>query len=86
MGAFFDARKEAAMNVIICRGPKMKEVKNEPLGERWCFKCRKRTEFMHKVMAPVEPSYYGPHPTIECANGHVDGDCGFGSYREWEEC
>ena len=54
-----------------------------PDGVRWCFYCRKRVEFTLTVHTPTDPmSYYGPHSTVECENGHADGDCFPGTYRE----
>lgn len=72
------------MTVYICR-EEMREVHRESLGERWCFRCRKRREFLYIVTAPVAPSYYGPNPSIRCAScDQIDGDVGFGGGREWE--
>ena len=73
------------MTLHICFGPEMAEVRREPDGERWCFVCRKRRRFDFVVRAPVEPSYYGPNPFIECEKGHEDGDLFPGRYREWGE-
>jgi hypothetical protein len=74
---------EVVMNMHY--GPTTKEVHRESIGERWCFACRKRSEFFYVVTASVEPSYYDPDPSIRCGNcRQVDGDCGFGRYREWE--
>lgn len=69
----------------ICRGPVMEERSREDIGVRWCFSCRKRTQFQFIVTAPAGRSYYGPNPSIRCgACGQVDGDVGFGRCREWE--
>lgn len=74
------------MSLIICYGPPMKEVTREPSGERWCFTCRKRREFEFVVMAPAEPSYYGPSPSMECTTCKTsDGDLFPGREREWED-
>lgn len=73
------------MSVNIC-GPRMKEVHREAVGVRWCFACRKRREFVYVVMDAVEPSYWGPTCSIECADrGHYDGDLFPGCSREWGE-
>lgn len=72
------------MDAYICRGPRMEEVHRESRGDRWCFRCRRRTEFFYVVTAPMEMSYYGPNPSIRCQQDHVDGDIGFGGSREWE--
>lgn len=51
--------------------------------DRWCYVCRKRRQFTFTVHVPVDPmSYYGPHLTFECSEGHVDGDCFPGTWRE----
>lgn len=71
----------------LCRGPEMKEIIREPHGEpRWCFRCRKVSDFSYVVKAPVEPSYYGPNPSIRCAScGNIDSDLfPDGRTREWE--
>jgi hypothetical protein len=74
------------VSVHICSGPKMQEVVRRADGERWCFTCRKRRDFLFIVDAPIELSYYGPTPHIECATcGKWDGDCFPGTAREWEE-
>ena len=53
---------------------------------RWCFKCRKRREFVFVVMAEIEPSYYEPNPFVRCVVCKTDdGDCFPGRYREWGE-
>lgn len=53
-------------NVIVCRGPEMREVRRALWEIRWCFRCRKRLPHDYVVLAPVEPSYYGPHIEVEC--------------------
>lgn len=73
------------MTLHINYGPRTEEVHRELLGVRWCFACRGRREFFYVVTAPIEPSYYGPNPSVQCGHcGQVDGDCGFGRYREWD--
>ena len=64
-----------------------KVIDERPDGEpRWCFVCRKRTQFTFRVHAPTDPmSYYGPHGSIKCERGHNDGDLFPGRYREWRE-
>jgi len=62
-----------------------REIHREELGERWCFKCRKRRNFIYTVMAEIEPSYYDPNPYVRCEHcGTDDGDCFPGTHREWE--
>ena len=70
---------------IICGPSATRVLLTKQLGERWCFICRKRREFTYTLTDEVEPSYYEPWPAIECSEGHHDGDCGFGRYREWGE-
>lgn len=67
----------------IC-GPTSEVIHTEPVGIRWCFVCRKRVEFTDRFRVPVEPSYWEPFWTRTCAAGHVDGDVGFGRWREWQ--
>ena len=63
----------------------MEEIHRKDLGERWCFKCRKRRNFVYTVMAEIEPSYYDPNPYVKCAHcGTSDGDCFPGVERIWE--
>jgi len=45
----------------------MKEYKRIPLGERYCFHCRKRRTFTNVLMVPADPmSYYGPSAKVVC--------------------
>lgn len=82
------------MTSAICGFP-VEEIARRPDGERWCFVCRKRHEFLYIVTAskldpelPLEDqpgSWYGPVPHIECSVCHTwDGDCFPGWQREWE--
>lgn len=65
----------------------MRLIREEDLGERWCFVCRKRLEFVFQVHTPVdEMSYYGPSGSVRCKpRGHYDGDLFPGRFREWDE-
>lgn len=73
------------MNVHFCVTP-MEEIHRESLGERWCFTCRKRREFLYLVHRTVEPSYYDPNPSIRCGSCNtVSGDLFPGREREWSE-
>lgn len=75
-----------ATPTLSMHGTRMVEVLREPHGEpRWCFRCRKRRQFLYVVHAPDGPSYYGPNPSIRCEAEHTDGDLGFGRERWWEE-
>lgn len=60
--------------------------REEPHGDvRWCFTCRKRVPFTIQYWRPIDPmSYYGPHASVKCEQGHRDGDLFPGTYREWE--
>ena len=72
------------MTLHICYGPATHEIHRESLGERWCFKCRKRREFVFSVSATIEPSYYGPNPSVRCTVCDLfDGDLFPGRAREW---
>jgi hypothetical protein len=73
----------------ILRTP-MEEVARRSEGERWCFRCRKRREFVYVVTRPIvrslddTGSWYGPTHQIECTICRaVDGDCFPGTEREW---
>lgn len=64
-----------------------KEVMRAALGERYCYRCRRRRPFFTIVYAydcPPEDDYYGPWPAVECADGHEDGDLFPGRVRTWE--
>lgn len=63
-----------------------KPYKDFPYGDgpRWCFVCRKRVPFTQTTHVPVDPmNYYGPHWTVQCPKGHVDGDCFPSTIRDW---
>ena len=71
--------EQLSERVTICHGPRMREAHRDPMGLKWCFKCRYRHEFTWIVMAPVvdwddEASVYaamwGPTAHSEC------GGCG----------
>ena len=67
-------------------GPTATEVlREESLGERWCFMCRKRVPFAEQLIADKEPTYYDPWFVVRCANGHPDGDLFPGRYREYRD-
>ena len=70
---------------FVC-GENYAEIHRESVGERWCFECRKRTEYFYVVSAPVDPmSWYGPNPAYECGSCGKDGYCFPGTWIEWEE-
>lgn len=71
--------------IHVCHTP-MRVYSQRPDGERFCFVCRKRVAFTFTVMVPTDPeSYYGPSPSVECENGHWDGDLFPGRHRTWED-
>jgi len=74
-------------NVVVCGPSGWEIIHDEPNGERWCFICRKRREFRYIVGRDPSPDdWYGPSPSIQCSVcKSIDGDCGFGSVREWED-
>lgn len=71
---------------IVCTTGPTKEIHREGLGDRWCFGCRRKVEFVYIVTDVVaEMSYYDPWPSVECVpSRHHDGDLFPGRYREWE--
>ena len=65
----------------------MKEWKRIDMGERYCFKCRKRRNFHDIISVPTDPmSYDGPTATVKCdVCGIQDADLFPGRTREMEE-
>ena len=80
-----------AVEVIICRGPKMTEFKRWDEGVHWCFTCRKRVQFWQIVRkasnedAEASLGFWSYTRGIECERGHPDGDLFPGRTREWDE-
>lgn len=75
----------SAPTIHICWTEPHYEAWRRSIGERWCFKCRKRCDFEHIRTVPAEMSYYGPSDRIECtACRTVDGDLFPGRVREYE--
>lgn len=69
----------------ITYGPEMERIKDEPDGERWCFRCRTVREFRFTVDSPIVVSYFGHNPAIRCGTcGLDDADLFPGREREWE--
>lgn len=56
---------------VICRTP-MREIRREPAGVKWCFKCRKHLPHDWIVTAIVEPSYYEPTCRFDCSGCHQE--------------
>lgn len=81
--------------VVLCRGPEMKEQHRDPMGVKWCFKCRGRHEFTWIVMAPVidwndegsiAAAMWGPTAHSECGGCHQPaGELFPGWEYRWEE-
>lgn len=71
----------------LCRSTGTRELVRRRDGrKRWCFKCRAVRRFEYVVRADIEPSWYDPCPSIECAVCETsDGDLFPGRTREWEE-
>jgi hypothetical protein len=70
---------------VVCMPGETHVVKSEGLGERWCFRCRRKVDFLFTVTSEIEMSYYSPWPQVACMPaGHVDGDLFPGRYREWD--
>ena len=77
--------------VTICYGPTMEETSRNPMGVKWCFKCRSRNEFDWVVMSPVidwndEASIYAAGarqltPNVATANGMLANS--FPDGRTW---
>lgn len=80
-----DYCEQISPGVIVC-GTRMAESDRLPEREAWCFRCRKRRQFVRVVMVPNGMSYYGPTVDIRCGScGLIDGDLFPGRYREWME-
>lgn len=67
----------------IC-GTRMIEHSRTEIGERWCFRCRRRHAFWRVIMAPDGVSWYGPHAEI-VGVGRECSDLFPGWSREWND-
>ena len=68
----------------VCDAGPYEEIHRESIGQRWCFECRKRTEYFYVVTAPTDPmSWYGPTPGYKCGSCGKDGYCFPGAWIEW---
>lgn len=72
------------------RGSEMIVEREVAHGQRWCFVCRARRNFVLRVYVPrgdadaaTLDSMCEPVASIACAGGHVDGDLFPGGSREW---
>ena len=72
------------MDAIHIHRTMMKEYSRIDLGERYCFKCRKRRNFTDVILVPIDSmSYYGPIDKIVCdVCGRQDTDLFPGWTRE----
>lgn len=70
--------------LTVCR-TEMVEFSRESVGEKWCFRCRKRLPHDFVVMVEEEPGYYGPTRKFECSKCKGDFTCFPGTWREWVE-
>lgn len=83
--------------VTICYGPPMKERHRDPMGLKWCFKCRGRHPFDWVVMGAdiqydadgqISSSMYmaEPYAFAECGGcGKHDGQLFPGWSYRWED-
>lgn len=81
--------------VVICHGPQMEKTSRDPMGVKWCFKCRKRAEFAWIVLSPVidwndeasiAAAMWGPTAFSECGNCKRHGGELFPGWTyRWEE-
>lgn len=58
--------------LTICTSPS-KVAKVVEVGERWCFRCRKRRQFVDELLVSSSP-WYDPMWSRKCERGHLDGD------------
>lgn len=80
--------------VTICTGPTMREATRDPMGVRWCFKCRGRHAFEWVVLSPVidwddeasiGSAMWGPTAHSECGGcGQHGGELFPGWVYNWE--
>lgn len=67
--------------LTICTSGPSEVAKVVEVGERWCFRCRKRRPFTDRLLVPASP-WYEPTWHRECDRGHYDGDL-FPGYSRW---
>jgi hypothetical protein len=51
--------------LCIIPGPS-KVLREQPVGERWCFGCRQRLPHTLRILCDEEPSYYDPIAVLAC--------------------
>ena len=75
LGGAVEVAEVDGTQVVVCRGPRMKEASRKSMGVRWCFKCRGRHEFEWIVLMPVidwdddasiAAAMWGPTAHSEC--------------------
>jgi hypothetical protein len=71
--------------LVVCGPGEVKTLDTKPVGEKWCFVCRKRREFTDQCRVEAGITYYDPWWTRTCSEGHFDGDLFPGYIREWGE-
>lgn len=64
-------------------GPPMREIRREPVGVKWCFKCRKHLPHDWIGLATVELSYYEPTFRYDCSGCHQEHVLFPGLMRNW---
>ena len=62
--------------------PPVLDRREKPLGERYCFSCRKRKQF---ILESTFAEWYGWNSQVICECGAIDGDCGFGYVRVYDD-
>jgi hypothetical protein len=62
----------------------MKEIRREPVGTKWCFKCRKHLPHDWIVLDTFEPSYYEPTRRFDCSGCHQEHVLFPGRVWEWQ--
>lgn len=86
MGGALVTAVENEQTVFVCRPRAWEVFSRESLGERWCFRCRKRRDFELTVEGEPMPTWYAPMPMVKCKTcGLLDGDLFPGRFREWDE-
>lgn len=71
--------------IHICEDGPHTELRREPAGIKWCFRCRQHLPHDWIVTGSVEPSWYEPHSRFDCSRCHRDHTIGFGMERTADE-
>lgn len=59
-------------NLTICRPSSWKAFSRQPVGDKWCFGCRKRLPHDWIVEGEDGESYYAPNARYDCTQCHRD--------------